>query len=398
MDSDDLNSLLHPMPMNQSPDMETEVVIIGAGITGVSLGWELAKRKKKVIVVDKRGIGDEGSGRNAGAVRAQNRDRKEFLLGMEGAKLWGTLNDQIRQELGIDIEYRQNGNLRLITEGDDVESFENAVKWQCEHGLEVKFLSPDDVFKMLPHLSPRLKLLGATYCPTDITLNPQLATYAIAIMGERLGVKFLLRRPVRSINIKGGLVEGVTTSEYKIRAQVVVIAAGPWSPALLKTLDINFPINVGFPTMFVTERVPPIIRGEMVNCGKYISMRQSIAGNVIFIIKSESGADLDNYSIPSSKFLLGAQKIVESFPVLENVRLLRSWLGFTDWTYDAIPVIDRIASLGQLYIAAGFSGHGFCPGPLVGRALAEWINGEARSTELANFNFNRLKNYPLLSQ
>jgi len=377
--------------MSKLRDMEAEVVIIGAGITGSSLAWELAKRGKSVIVLEKNEIGREASGRNAGGVRAQNRDKKELLLAMESIKIWEALKDELQKELTVDIEYRQDGNIHLIFE-EEVDYYFDMIKWERAHGLNVEFLNRDDVFKLLPNLSPGLRFIGATYCPTDGTANPLMVTKAIAKMAKRLGAKFLTRTPAASIITKGGLVAGVTTPESNIRSQTVVLAAGPWSIGILKTVGVDFPITPHKTSMFVTERVLPILRGEFIEYGVNFYMRQAVAGNIHFGVRDKPWFDLDDYSVPLYAFFEDIQILCEIFPVLKKIRILRAWTGFTAWPGDGVPVIDVIPSLGELYIAAGFSGHGFCLGPVIGQMLAEWIGGKPQPRDLISFNFNRLKN------
>ena len=98
---------------------EADVVVIGGGIMGCSIAYELLKRSRSVILLEKGYVGCEGSGRNGGGVRQQNRDPEELRIAMEATKIW----KRMKEELEWDVEYRQTGNLHLIASDTELEKF-----------------------------------------------------------------------------------------------------------------------------------------------------------------------------------------------------------------------------------------------------------------------------------
>ena len=146
----------------------SDVIIMGGGIMGCSMAYQIAQKGLKVILLERGRVGEEASGRNGGGIRQQNRHHSELPLAMEAVKLWASM----KEELDRDVGYRVNGNLQLVTSEAEHKTFRKIPIWEKEMGLEVEFISADEVRCLVPTLSKDVELLGATYCPTDGTANP----------------------------------------------------------------------------------------------------------------------------------------------------------------------------------------------------------------------------------
>ncbi len=140
-----------------------EVVIIGAGIIGCAAAYYLAKKAISVIVLEGSGhIGNGGSSRNGGGVRQSGRDPRELPLVMWGIRnLWPHLTE----ELGVDVEYTQKGNLRLGKTENHLKILEDLIDRAVACGLDVKMIDGDEVRQINPYLSE--EVVGASWCPTE---------------------------------------------------------------------------------------------------------------------------------------------------------------------------------------------------------------------------------------
>lgn len=364
---------------------EADVVIIGGGINGCSMAYELAKRGRSVIVLERGRVGEEASGRNGGGVRQQNRHPAELPLAMEVIKIWANMKD----ELECDVEYRRGGNLRLVTSQQEYETFHTKPEWERNMGLDVEFLTPEETRAIAPAISKDVELLGATYCPTDGTANPLLVTKAIARAVRGLEVQIREHEPVERFKVDGGRMVATFTNRGEYRAPVFVNAAGAWARALCNKIGLDFPVQIKKAQLFVTEPLPPLIK-------EFISfdvgyLRQAVNGGVHVGTRSQSVENYDK-STTLPAFKEAGWRTPQIFPLLKETSIVRSWAGITHWTPDEIPIIDRAPNVEGLFLTAGFCGHGFCLGPIVGRLMAEWIVDGKSSMDLYAFRWTRFDN------
>lgn len=361
---------------------EVDVVIIGGGITGCSVAWELTKRRQKVIVLEKGHLASEGSGRNGGGVRQQNRDPAELPLAIGARRIW----ESMRVELDRDVEYRQNGNLRLIRNEEEASHFLEILNLEVEMGLEVEMLTSRETRSLVPALSSNIRLLEGKYCSSDGTANPLLVTRAIARAAAQLGAEFKEHEPLKDFIVENNKVMAAKSAETEYRAAFFVLAAGANSLKICQSIGLNFPVEIKRAQILVSEPLPTLIAPFISADVGY--MRQALNGGIHFGVRS---TPVENFDISTS--LMAFQEVgsgyLNLFPVLEKAHIIRSWAGLTDWTPDAKPIIDRAPQLEGLFLASGFSGHGFCLGPMVGKLLAEWIADGAPSLDLEAFRWKR---------
>jgi len=199
------------MKKEEGNNMENcaDVIIIGSGVIGNAAAYYLAKRGRSVIVLEKSdNIGNGGSSRNGGGVRQSGRDKRELPLAIYGVKnLWPTLSE----ELGMDVEYYQDGNLRLGKTEEHIKILNNLSKNANESGLDVRMISGDEARGICPYLSK--EVIGASWCPTDGHANPLLTTLAYYRKARQLGVRFITGEEVTQVRKIKGKARQVVTPE-----------------------------------------------------------------------------------------------------------------------------------------------------------------------------------------
>jgi sarcosine oxidase, subunit beta len=370
------------LPSGSERKVKADVLVIGGGITGSSIALFLAEQGVSVTLLERGRVANAASGRNGGGVRQQNRHPAELELAMSAVKLWQKMD----QRVGEDVGYRQTGNLRLIEKESAFKTFATEVERQVESGLEVHLLSADEVRLRLPALSRKITILGATYCPTDGVADPLKATRAIARAAARKGAAIIECEAVTGVQVNAGSVESVTTGRGRYRADLYVNAAGPWAQSICRMMGIDFPVEIKRSQIAVTEPLPPMIKEFVSADAGY--MRQAESGGLHLGYRSEPVEGF-NTDVTLNALLNMSEGYTRLFPVLKDVRIIRSWAGITHWTPDHFPILDRSSQLKNLFLCAGFSGHGFCLGPGVGQEIAEWIvNGRPR-IDLGNFRWKR---------
>ena len=173
-----------------------DVIIIGGGIIGCATAYYLAKKNVSVIVLEKdKSIGNGGSSRNGGGVRQSGRDPRELPLAMYAVEhMWPTLSE----ELGVDVEYHKEGNLRLGKTKKHLEILQGLTDKAQACGLNVNMIDANEVKRINPYLSD--EVIGASWCPTDGHANPLTATLGFYKAARALGVRFYTDRKSTRLN------------------------------------------------------------------------------------------------------------------------------------------------------------------------------------------------------
>ncbi|MBO5522387.1 MAG: FAD-binding oxidoreductase, partial [Roseburia sp.] len=231
---------------------QAEVIIIGGGIIGCATAYELAKKKISVIVLDKDdSIGNGGSSRNGGGVRQSGRDPRELPLAMYAVEnLWPNLSE----ELGINVEYHKEGNLRLGKTERHLEILQGLTDRATALGLDVKMIDGKEVREINPYLSD--EVIGASWCATDGHANPLLATLGYYRQARALGVKFYTGEDVVAIKKIKGVARQVITKKNVFEGEKIILAAGYESRAIAATVGIDVPMSNELIEALVTEAEP----------------------------------------------------------------------------------------------------------------------------------------------
>jgi len=365
--------------------LKADTVVAGAGIMGVFTALYLARKGQSVILLDKGPIFRAATGRTGGGVRQQYRQPVETPLSMEAVKIWADL----REDLDSDIEYRQAGNLKLLRNEEETAEAKNRVKRENAQGLEVFWWEEKDVRDYLPVLNPNLPIQGATFCPSDGTANALLLAGAMRRALRETGVQLRTHEPAKRILISDGHVIGIETDRNRYLADTVVNTAGAWAQELIKTAGLDIPLIYRKSQIIVTEPVPPVLPCFISFEHGYC--RQAVNGNLHLGVRGYPVQD-KNTDISSQAFTDIGEGYTQYFPFLRQTLLIRGFAGITTWSPDHIPIIDQAPGYDNLFIAAGFSGHGFCLGPIVGKLLSEWIVDGGTSMDLSAFSWSRFSN------
>ncbi|MBA3450496.1 MAG: FAD-binding oxidoreductase [Chloroflexia bacterium] len=353
-----------------------DVVVIGGGISGAAAAYELARAGAKVTLLEQGSLASMASGWTLAGVRQSGRHPAELPLATAAVTRWG----QLSEELGADVEYQRQGNLRLARTAEEVPRIENIVAEQRALGLDLTFL-PDNA--SVRNIAPAIaeSVLAASFCPTDGHANPIATVQAYARSAGRHGATIRTDTTVTSIGIdaRSGRVRSVRTTNGAFAADTVVVAAGVHTARLLAPLGIDLPIAVGHVAVVQTVPLPPLIGQVLGVATADFAGRQEVGGR----FRLTGGGtpwphDLDILAqgydsvLPSAGHIAAAlARGIEILPVLAAARVAQVWGGLLDMTPDALPVIERIPEIDGLIVAAGFSGHGFCLGPVTGQILRD---------------------------
>ena len=357
----------------------SSAVVIGAGVTGLSAAWWLARDGHAVTVIDKGIVGWEASGRNGGGC-----SHYQSSLFAEEQRMW-PLMDEL---LGYPTEYQRE---RIIIQRDpSLLDHYRAVGRMCTAmGYRVDDLDSAQAQEVVPLTDETC--LGGIHLRFGGHANPQRTVQAYAWALQDLGGKIFQHCPALSIEVAGGKAVAVVTPRGKIECDALVVAAGPQTGILLEPLGVTFPITSARAEMIVTEPAPLMPIGGVDGNGLY--GRQTLRGNLAFgggpheWIAMEPAGPAARPASPLARNL--ARRVAEMFPKAAHLNVIRSWAGVIENTPDGRPIIDRLADPSNV-TAATMSGVGFGLSPASGRAIRDLvIDGACSFAEISKLGLAR---------
>ena len=367
-----------------------DVIIVGAGIIGNATAYYLAQKGVKVLVLEGSDyIGNGGSTRNGGGVRQSGRDPRELPLVMWGIKnLWPKLSE----ELGVDTEYTQKGNLRLGKTEKHLEILQGLTDRAVACGLDVRMINQDEVRAINPYLSD--EVIGASWCPTDGHANPLTTSLGYYKKARELGVRFITGEKVLEIKKIKGKASKVVTPNNVYEGDKILLAAGYESRAIAATVGIDIPMQKVKIECLVTEAEPEMFPQMLGTAEADFYGHQTKHGSFVFGGSTGLEAFNKDDGTPISSSIgvsCTCRGIMKYFPALSDAKIVRGWAGWSDKCADGVPVLGEVSEVPGLYLACAFTGHGFGIAPAAAYNLAELLNGEKTTLDLSAFKYDRFK-------
>jgi len=399
----------------------SDVVIVGGGIAGIGAAWYLNQAGIEVTVCEKGVVAGEQSSRNWGWIRQQRRDRAELPIVMESMRLW----QQIADEVDTDIGYRREGSLTLFESEAEMAAYDHFMEFSPQYGHVTLRLNRQQLEALMPQCPARWQC--ALHTPDDGRAEPSLAVPAMAKTLAQRGVRIIENCAVEQILTQDRRVTGVLSEHGEIGTGTVLCAGGAWSTFLLGSCGIRLPQLTVKASVARTAPAPLIFNGNA--SGSKVSIRRRMDGGYtvassdyleIFpsaahfaflpdflpLIKTswrkfrfripELTVDrnfkrhrtLNPLPTPQTVARIRS-RMVDRFPGLAGIELAEAWSGMIDALPDLVPVLDQAEAPAGLWIATGFSGHGFGIGPAAGKIMAALIRGERVDHDLARFRLAR---------
>ena len=365
-----------------------DVIVIGSGVIGCAAAYYMAKKGMSVLVLDQdESVGNGGSSRNGGGVRQSGRDPRELPLAIYGVEnVWPTLSD----ELGVDVEYHKEGNLRLGKTETHKQILTGLTEKAVACGLNVRMIDAEEVRKINPYLSEEVTC--ASWCPTDGHANPMTTTLGFYKNARALGVVFHMGEEVVKLEKVHGKLRRVCTKTTVYEADQVLVAAGYASRFLTQTVGIDVPMQEELIEALVTEAEPKMFPQMLGTADADFYGHQTNHGS--FVFGGATGMEstvLDNGTNRTSSLTAPCicRGIMKYVPKLADAKIVTTWAGYEDLSIDGIPVISKVEEVPGLLLACGFTGHGFGISPVVGQLLAQLAAGETPMLSLQEFRYDR---------
>lgn len=370
-----------------------DVVVIGAGVQGCSIAYNLAKMGVKDIVVLEKGTICSGStGRCGAGIRAQWGTEMNCRFGLAAVGKF----EQLHEELGMDCGLNQSGYLMVAYKDSEFEQLQKSMKLQNSLGINTRVVTYDEAKEICPGLAAE-NAVGFTFHDRDGHADPFLTTFAYMEAGKRLGVKFLRFTEATDVKTVAGRVAGIVSSRGDIDAPVVVNAAGGYSQFISKMAGVEIPNFSERHEILITEPVEPGVCPPMLMSfsGNYY-IQQRPHGSIIGGCSPEGHPQ--DYELGNSwDFLeMMSRTFVRLLPRTKGVRVVRQWSGLYNMTPDRQPVLCEADNVKGFFLSCGYSGHGFMFGPISGELLAQLILGQEPWIPIGMLHYSRFERGELL--
>jgi sarcosine oxidase subunit beta len=355
------------------PRPRYDFVIIGGGGHGLATAYYLAALHgaKSVAVLEKGWIGGGNTGRNTTIVRSNYRLAPMSALMEFSLKLWEGLSET----LNYNVMFSQRGAVFLgHSDADMTRLAERGDAMRCQ-GLEADLLTRTEVARLIPNLdlSPhaRFPVVGGLIQRRGGTARHDAVAWGFARAADALGVDIIQNCEVTGMVVRGGRVEAVRTTRGEIGAEQVGVCVAADSGRVAAMADLRLPIESHLLQAFVSEPVKPMIDTVIMSQSIHCYISQSDKGEIVL------GGDPDHYPTYSRRGMplrleeVAAQAIA-LVPSLSRLRMLRSWSGTTDMSFDGAPIIGETPVSG-LYLNGGWCYGGFKATPGSGWLFAHTL-------------------------
>lgn len=355
------------------------VVIIGAGATGLSAGFWLAREGVDVLVIDKGLVGWEASGRNGGGC-----SHHFSPLFAEEQRLW----PQMDELLGYPTEF-QPGRVRVALDAEQMALYGRAVTNAAAQGFSAERLDGAQLRELVPLVGDNVH--GGYLWHFGGHANPHRTLQAYAWAMQDHGGRLLQHTTVTGLETAGGRVTAVVTDRGRIACDTLVIAAGPQTGRIAGSIGVDVPMAAARAEMIVTEALPLIRIGGVDGNGLY--GRQTMRGNLAYGGGPHEWLEFGGMGVPhrSATPLMRniSARLADLFPKAAHARVIRSWAGIIENTPDGRPVIERMTTPDNVVVAT-LSSVGFGLSPATGHAVRDLVvDGACSFADLSSFRLSR---------
>jgi len=392
----------HPEPRmftyHESLKSSYDVVIIGGGGHGLAAAYYLAKDHgiTNVAVLEKGYIGGGNTGRNTTIIRSNYLTPEGVKFYDESVHLWQDLS----QDFDLNLFYANRGHFTLA----HTDSAMRTMRWRAEvnkhYGVNSEVVDPQFVKKHAPMIDlscgGHAPILGALYHAPGSVARHDTVAWGYGRGADMRGAEIHQQTEVLGIDVQGGKVKGVKTSRGYISTNKVLCAVAGFTPRILDMVDIKTPIYIHPLQAMVSEPIKAWLNPILVSGSLHIYISQSSRGELVM------GASLDPYEVQSTRSTLDfveglSSHMLDMFPFLSNVKVMRQWAGMADMTPDFAPIMGKTAVEG-FYLDSGWGTWGFKATPVCGKTMSYTVANDSAHPLINGFSLDRFRNYSLTGE
>jgi sarcosine oxidase, subunit beta len=375
-----------------------DVVIIGGGSHGLATAYYLLRNHgiRNVAVLERSYIGSGAAGRNTTIIRSNYRTPEGAAFYKRSVELY----EKLGADLDFNLLFSQQGHLTLAHSERAMVTMTERAEVNQLLGIDSRVIYNDEIGRLCPELDlsdhPTWPIIGALYHPPGGIIRHDAVVWGFARGADRGGVEIHPYTEVTGIVRTNGRVTGVQTNRGSIACDTVVSATAGWSTLVCDLANVRLPITTHILQAFVTEPVKPFLDVIIVSAQMHVYVSQTDRGE--FLIGAEIEPYTTYHGIGTFPFLeYSARHVLELFPQLEQVKVLRSWTGLCDLSPDYSPILGR-TEVDGFHLSAGWGTYGFKAAPIVGTTLAELVATGRTPDLIAPFALERFHTDTLVSE
>jgi len=372
-----------PRPLTPDP-RPSEVVIVGAGIIGCAIAYELSRRGVSCLLLEGRRLGMAATNAAAGVLAPLAEFRRPdalMRLGLASLRRYPAWVERLREDVSdIDVEFVVNGVLRVAFDDAELTELRQGIAAAAALGMELVELDATLVREVEPRLNERI--VGGLLCPEEGQVSNQLFTLALSRAARKRDARLVERAPVLGFRTSGGRVVAVRTPEREYACDALVMAAGPWTRPIARKLRVDVP---AYP-----------VRGQMLALGRMVTpIGRPVWGARGYVLPRANGLVFAGTTVEEVGFRIrttqrGLAQVrraaFELVPQLRHAREHFSWAGLRPGSPDGLPMIGRLPGWENAWAATGHFRNGILLAPITGELLAQAIVEGAPGEALAPFD------------
>lgn len=373
-----------------APDDSYDVAIVGAGGHGLATAYYLGRNHgiRSVAIIEKGWLGGGNTGRNTTVIRSNYLQDASAAIYEKARRLYETLS----QDLNFNVMFSPRGVMMLAQTHHEARGYIRTANANATQGVDTEYISASRVKELCPIIAidgPRYPVLGALWQPRGGTARHDAVAWSYARACSDMGMHIVECCEVNSVRVSGGRVAGVQTTRGEIACRKLGIVVAGHSGVLAEMAGFRLPIESVALQALVSEPIKP--------CLDVVVMANTVHGYISQSDKGElvigGGADgFNNYTQRGSFHHIEetVRALVETFPIISRLKMLRQWGGIVDMTGDRSPIISKTPVAG-VYINCGWGTGGFKSIPGSGWAMAELIANDEPGVLAAPFGLERFR-------
>jgi sarcosine oxidase subunit beta len=379
-----------------------DVVIIGGGGHGLAAAYYLARDHgiRNVAVLERSYIGGGNTGRNTTIVRSNYLTPEGVQFYDESVRLWQDLSE----EFDLNLFYSTRGHFTLA----HTDATMRTMRWRAEvnqhYGVNSEVIDSAGVQEAIPTMditcAGHAPVLGALYHAPGAIARHDAVAWGYGRGADQRGVEIHQNTEVTAIELEDGdagpRVRGVVTNRGRIATRKVLCAVAGYTPRVLAMVGLRSPIYVHPLQAMVSEPLKPWLDPIVVSASLHAYVSQSARGELVM------GASLDPYELHSTRSTLDfaeglAAHMLELFPFLSDVKVVRQWAGMADMTPDFAPIMG-LTPVSGFYLDSGWGTWGFKATPVCGKTMSYTVARDEPHPLLSAFGFDRFARFTLTGE
>ncbi|PKP69608.1 MAG: sarcosine oxidase subunit beta [Alphaproteobacteria bacterium HGW-Alphaproteobacteria-4] len=372
------------------PKKKYDVIVVGAGGHGLATAYYLGRNFgiRNVAILEKGWLGGGNTGRNTTIIRSNYLQDPSAAIYEKSRSLYETLS----QDLNMNVMFSPRGLLMLAQTEHEARGYKRTVHANALQGVQTEYIDAARVKQLVPIINiagPRYPVLGALYQPRGGTARHDAVAWGYARACSDMGMDIVQNCEVTAVRSAGGKVVGVETTRGAIDCDKLAMVVAGNASVLAEMAGFRLPIESLALQALVSEPVKPVIDVVVMANTVHGYISQSDKGDLVI----GGGTDgYNNYTQRGSWHHIEEtiRALVETFPILSRLKMMRQWGGIVDMTGDRSPILST-TPLGNCFVNCGWGTGGFKSIPGSGWAMAELVAKGTPGPLAAEFGLNRFR-------